>query len=570
RLYRPLVVSTYAVNYALGGLNPFGYHLVNVILHLAVTWVLYVVAIEVGFSRVAALMGAAVFAVHPIHTEAVTGVVGRAEVLMSLGVLGGLWAAIHGRALLSLVAFGVGLFSKEQAAVLPFLILLYDVCRRKRLVEGRRRGDRLKFFEAAIVRYGGYFLVLGGYLVMRGIALQGFRLPPVGFIENPLAYAEGYSRVLTALKVAGKYLWLFIWPASLSADYSYNSIPIAGSILEPGVFLALVGWGGLLCLAFYSFFRGERRAAFCVGFTAVTFLPVANLIVPIGTIMGERLFYLPSAGLCLLAGLTQDYLPRSATAKSRLRERGARSGGKAGVGFLSTAMRPVGIAILALVCVSFTVRTFLRNRDWANDETLFQKDIQAFPENAKLNFFMGSGAMDKQQWERALSFFQTASAINPRYSQSDALFSNRYGKLLLEVGRTHEAIDALEQATGIAPTWSVPQFNLGLAYAKQRRYQEAEAALRRAVSLNSQAADVYSSLSRLLIEMSRFEEAVSAAEEALRRDPEFLWAHFNRAWALEKLGRFPEAAAGYETVLSLGRNLDLGEIQQRLLKLRER
>jgi spermidine synthase len=115
----------------------------------------------------------------------------------------------------------------------------------------------------------------------------------------------------------------------------------------------------------------------------------------------------------------------------------------------------------------------------------------------------------------------------------------------------------------------VLQFNLGLAYAGARRYPEAEAAFRQAIALSpDDAYHAYSSLSRLLIEVGRMEEAVSAAEESIRHDPTYLWAHFNRAWALENLGRFHEAAAGYETTLKIEPSLE--EARKRLLAIQAR
>src|SRR6185295_15205689 len=125
-LYRPLPMVTYTLNYAVGGLNPMGYHLANFLLHLLVSWLLYLIALWIGMIWEAALVAAAMFAVHPLHTEAVTGIVGRAELLMAAGVLGAIWGHLSGRRAVSLACFATGLLAKEQAMVLPVLLLLYD------------------------------------------------------------------------------------------------------------------------------------------------------------------------------------------------------------------------------------------------------------------------------------------------------------------------------------------------------------------------------------------------------------------------------------------------------------
>src|SRR6185295_3139303 len=112
-LYRPFLSATFSLNYAWGKVNPVGYHLVNVVLHLAVTWLLYLLARQIGMSESASLVGGAIFAVHPLHTEAVTGIVGRAELLMACGMLTALWLAGRGKRWLSLASFTMALLSKE-------------------------------------------------------------------------------------------------------------------------------------------------------------------------------------------------------------------------------------------------------------------------------------------------------------------------------------------------------------------------------------------------------------------------------------------------------------------------
>jgi tetratricopeptide (TPR) repeat protein len=136
------------------------------------------------------------------------------------------------------------------------------------------------------------------------------------------------------------------------------------------------------------------------------------------------------------------------------------------------------------------------------------------------------------------------------------------------MARTDEAVERFQRAVDLSPQWSLPWYNLGLAYAKQGRFKETEAALQRALSLNREDPDIYSSLSRLLLEQKRFAEALRAAEAAIKRRPGFVWAHFNRAWALEGLGRFQEAASGYEHVLVL--DSTLGDVKRKLISVQQR
>ncbi len=435
-LYRPLVLVSFALNYFMGGLNPFGYHLVNLLLHLAASWVLYALARQLDLSWAGALAASALFAVHPLHTEAVTGIVGRAELLMALGVLlavvwyrrGGAPDRLEpGFAVASWGAFALALLSKEQAMMLPALLLLSDFDTARDV----RRRTWKEVLPGAWRRYLGYLLILGAFLVLRAAVLGSFVPQAHGmihFLDNPLAHVPRLPQVVTALKVAGRYLWLFMWPAKLSADYSYTAIPIATSPWEPGVLLAGLAWGGLLGLGAYAYQRGVRPLFFGIGCTVLTFLPVSNLLIPIGTIMGERLFYLPSAGLCLIVGAGWDGMAAWA----------------AQAGCLRLVIR-VGLGVFALVLLLLSARTILRNQDWRNTRTLSQSTVQVVPHSAK-------------------------AQVN-------------YGAFLLDVGRIDEAIDALKRALTIEPDYADAHRNLGRAYAEKGLWHEAEAAAQRALAI---------------------------------------------------------------------------------------
>lgn len=219
RLYRPLVIVSFALNYALGGLHPLGYHVVNLVLHAGVSLAVYAVGIQIlGLSCVGATVAAGLFAVHPLHTEAVAGIVGRAELLMSLGVLLALWGYRRGGRLGrlgSLLAFAVGLLAKEQAMVLPGILLLHELTVQR---PSARTAGWSTWAAATFTRLLPYFGLLGGYLLLRVWVLGGGMVPGTSSIANPLALAPFGPRLLTAVAVAGRYLTLLLWPAPLSPD----------------------------------------------------------------------------------------------------------------------------------------------------------------------------------------------------------------------------------------------------------------------------------------------------------------------------------------------------------------
>jgi tetratricopeptide (TPR) repeat protein len=215
--------------------------------------------------------------------------------------------------------------------------------------------------------------------------------------------------------------------------------------------------------------------------------------------------------------------------------------------------------------------TRLAREDYEDAVTAFDAAVQIDPGLIAARIANGWAHLKNGEAGRALAVAQDALARQPQ--NNDALYLA--GMAAEKLGRFPDMAAYLTRVMAVDPegkhskhfySGPVLQYHLGLAYARVNRYPEAETAFRRAIALHPHAA-AYNSLSRLLLEVGRAEEALSAADESLRRDPTLVWAHFNRAWALEKLGRFTEAARNYEKALELDPSLE--DIKQRLLALKK-
>jgi tetratricopeptide (TPR) repeat protein len=559
-LYRPLVIISFALNYAVGGLKPLGYHAVNILLHAGVSLAVYGVGRHLFLSRLGATMAGALFAVHPLHTEAVAGIVGRAELLMALGVLLALAGYLgEGRAarLGSLGAFALGLLAKEQAVVVPALLLLADLSAGRYAPRAHRW---TAWAQGALVRLLPYAGVLAAYLLVRAWVLGGVVVPAPGFLDNPLAHGALGPRLLTALAVAGRYLTLSLWPWPLSPDYSYNQIPLATSLLDGRVLLALLLWGSLLVLAVRSHTRGRGATGFAIGFTLLTFLPASNLFVPIGTIMGERLFYLPSVGLCWLAGAGWEAL-RGLVEQPRLRH-------AAWAGF-------------AALLLALTAQSLRYGRIWRDNLTLFSYAVQVSPESARIHYILGNTLLKlPAREEDAIPHLQQAVQIYPGYVQA----WDRLGQGYLRTKRWEQAIAVFQKASRlVGPNSPERQNNLGVAYAALGRWDEALAAFRRAVALKPSLAQAHRNLGDVyaqkgwteaaqiewalkltptdppawlhagtaFLRLGWPEEALGALREAVRLGPTLPEAHLALAQAYDSLERFPEAVQAYEALLRL-------------------
>ena len=393
-LYRPLTTLSYWFNYSVlgGGGSPAGYHAVNLLLHWLNTVLAFLLVRAVSGRVWIALATAAVLASHPLTVESVTNVVGRADLFAGLSILGGL--CIYRRFLrstgpharLSLIGLGLvymtGVFCKESAVVLPALMLLHDAL--FPAAPGPTWTATLRQSAARV--WPAYVSLLPGLVSLLWARWAMFRDAPllvqVGG-DNPITNAPLLTGAMTAVKVAGYYLALFAWPARLSCDYSYNAVTLfgwtqaSGQDLHAWLALAVVL---LLFSAAVVWWRRQPAIPFFLGLAGITFLPASNLLIPIGTIMAERLMYVPLIGLAAAAILMISLAAQRVPA--------ARSGVKA------RAWATGGMAIAAIVAAALTVRTASRNEDWTSSLRLWSSAAQVVPESYKVYKALALEAME--------------------------------------------------------------------------------------------------------------------------------------------------------------------------------
>jgi tetratricopeptide (TPR) repeat protein len=359
RLYRPVTTLSFLFNYAIlgNGENPAGYHCLNLLLHLGNALLLYGLGLRLFRRAGPAFFAAALWAAHPIGTECVANVAGRADLLATMAVFGGLllytgmkhaggrpdWRRLA--AFFAIAAAGV--FSKETAATLVGLMLLWDLA----FTEGPWRGNLTRRLPA----YATAAAALALLWVARLLVFRSLPWPQKPFVDNPAAWAGFWTARMTALKALGIELWLLAWPLRLSSDRSYNQIPLAG-FSDAGAWLALLAIAAISAVAI---FRRKRDPAvfWAAGFVGITLLPVSNLIFLIGAISGERFLYLPAAGFAVaLAALAYRLQSPKVT-------------------------HSVLVAVVAL----YAGRAIARNLDWDNEIALATADLKVAPNSFRLH-----------------------------------------------------------------------------------------------------------------------------------------------------------------------------------------
>ncbi len=551
RLYRPATMISFALNRALLGSAPAGFHLINLMLHGLIA-ALFFRLLETQFgSTPLALAGAALFAVHPLLSEAVSGVVGRAELLSALCLLGALRLdrdrASGSRAVVPLVAmlFFIALLSKENALAFPLILLLTDG------VLGRPPGigARKRWMEIALL--GG---VAALYLAMRWAALGSLMEPgAIPEIDNPAAGLPAPQRIATAFAVMPRYLGLFLLPLKLSADYSAVQIVPASGPTDPTAIAGLALVLGLAILA-VRWRRQVPALTWGIGFAGCAFALVSNVAFPIGTLFAERLMYLPAIGLCAACGA---------------------------LGALLQAKRPrVTRATVGAILVLLAGRTWARNREWKDDFTLFRAAERVSPRSSKVQYNLGNAYRRRGELGLAVSHYRRCLELFPRYVPA----RRNLAVALTDIGSSEEAVDILRGLVAEEPKRASLYNNLGNAYLALGRLTEAETAYRAAVSLDPASADTHNNLAVIHQGRGNLPAAEKELREAVRLSPDstryrialgdlFLKeqrpqeARAAFAEAVEQAPDSAEAERGLgESLLGLGRSSEAQSALQRSLQ----
>ena len=575
-LYRPFTTLSYLFNYAvLGeGNQLFGYHSINLILHLGNVLLAYALALRLLRRFWPSVFIAAVWAVHPASTESVTNIVGRADLLSAMAVLSGFLMYLKSREaigwargvwLAGLAAVtAMGVFSKESAVAILPIIVLYEIVWWKE----RPRQPPWLGCSAALVP-------IAAMLWKRSAVMAASPPAEFPFTDNPIAGADWWTGRLTAIKVIARYLWLTIWPAKLSSDYSYNQIPLAnGSAADWLAYVIVFS----VAIAVILLFRWNRTGFFLACFALLNFLPASNLFFPIGTIMADRLLYLPSLGLlaCLvLAIYACAHKPRLAL------------------------LPPV---VLGLIACGFAVRTWVRNQDWQSELALASQDVQVSPSSFKLHQLLAvslfesdptSSNIDRviEEQEKSLALLDPLPAAR---SRSDAYRQAGYYQLVkgdLEHERNvaksaaayRSALQAIERSISIdqvsragyfsranaessARLAALPQGDaqarllLSLVYLRLENPDKAYEAVNQARALDPLNPQVYRQLAAVLEQQGRHDEADLALlqEKAITSLREGNWQ--NAADSSERV--LENDSAGYPSAhyLNAMANLRLGHL----------
>ena len=541
--YWPLVYTTFWLEHKLWGYAPAGYHIVNVLLHLANTLLLWHLLRRLAVPG--AWVVAAVFAVHPLHVESVAWIIERKDVLSGLFYLTALLAWMRfverpnpRRYGCSLALYAAALLSKSIAITLPTALLIWPWWKQGRVTST----DLLRLVPFGVV---GLVITVGD----------------LSFYQSVEPLSLGYSFIERTL-IATRALWFYagklLWPSELAFTYPLWGIRVADP-LAWGYPIAAVALVVALWYFRQQLGRGPLAGAL---FFAVTLLPVLGFV-DYGymqfSFVADRFQYLAGIGiLAIVIGMAAYGVGRL----SDLWQKGA-----------------LGVAVVALAVLGLL--TWRQANLYRDHETLHRHIIALNPQARDAHLNLGILLYNQARYEEALEIARIAVEQRPDYSKTHAYVGailnalGRFdkaethlrraialnpqeknahfnlGNTLCEQGRYEEALDVARVAVEQRPDFAEAHTTLGIVLTALGHFEEAEAHLRRAIVLNPRTQNVHLNLGMTLYYQGRYEEALEAAHVAVEQRPDFALAYANIGLALNALGRSKEAGTHLRGALDL-------------------
>ena len=515
--YRPLITLSYMGDLFLWGLNPAGFHLTNLLFHIANSWMVYLLAVRLFPSRRVLAAGTALlFAVHPVHVESVAWIAGRTDVICVFFFLLAFLLSMAGdetagrRSVLflplSLASLLLALLAKETAVVFPLIVFVYEYIRR-----GENFGGAMKkaLPSASIVTL---YLVLRFFVARVEPGPKGAEFPLVLF--------------LSMLKAFWLYCLKLVWPVGLSA---YIQNPYLPSLLRP-VSILLIMISLLLVVCLWRIWRSRPALAFAGAAFLVSFLPMSNVIrisapSDMGFPMAERFLYLPSVFFLLFAA---GFLRREISSRTAL------------------------LFGLSAVALCWGLITFQRNRVWSDDGVLFRAALVKSPDAPLLLVNLGRYYCRRGLYEEGIDALERAEEVQRETAgDADPNYMNDLAVAYRLAGRREDARRVLLQARYRGRPLSSLEYNRGMVLLEEGRLADARRAFLRALDMRPHSIDAWAGLGRTFQAEGRYDDAASSYREALALFPDSAELHNRLGMLYREEGEYAKALEEYADALRL-------------------
>ena len=571
---RPFLVASTLIDHWIWKENPWGYRLDSLLLHALNSFLIFRVSLKLRPDARFAWLAALLFALHPIHSENISVIAFRADILACLFLLLGFMSFLRyresddlsrSRAWLSACAifFAFSLFSKESGIVLPVLLLTYELLYPK---PDERRTIPWRYFiliSVSMLYYFGFREARSTYnlespsaiMASRHVAVIALEDKAASFPPSPPPWkglsSKPVHNFMTMSKIFGEYIGLLLVPYPLQVDYSPDLIT---SLKNRGLWASWLAWLALAVCAYY-FRRRNPWITFALLWFAVSLAPVSNLK-PLYNLKAERYLYIPSVGFCwLFAGLLASW---SMKVGNRLAN-----------------------AACAAILVLYASLCLARGKDWASESALFETALKSQPGNPRIHYNLGTLYHSRGMVPEAEAHYRKALELNPNsyesltnlgllselakkeadavryYKEAVALQPrvqvpyNNLADLLAGQGKLQEAIGLYVQSLSVSPDQPETRYKLSELYDRTGRPKEALRELQADVSRPSQKMSSLINMGVIYKENGDLEKAEELFKQAAALDPRSFDAAYNLATAYDKGGKSKEAIATFTKAAAL-------------------
>jgi len=457
--YRPMMYASLMLNQLISGNDAWSYHIFNVITNLLAAFLVYLIAknlflringensvdLVAGIGDKAALLAAVLFALHPIHTEAVTNIAGRADIMMTFWILLGVVIAVKAYAgniqvsclagwFVGICALAAGLTKETGFLFMPVIFLYYFLFYTKKQI------NKINKLRVWIAGCAGTAFAISMYIFVQTNASNVNR---ISYLDNFCPFVPLEQRIKTAVYLIGKSIKLLFIPYPLSSDYSFAQITPKTTFLTLYSVLAVIT---ISCGLLWSWKKpaspSKKITEFAILWFILCYIFSSNIFFPIGTIFGERLLYLASVGFCIAAAWWIYQI------KSRMLRR--------------IVLLPVIIAYILLI--------FSRNVDWANSENFYRAMRKSAPRSAKAHFSSAKLALDNSEYKLAAKHLNNSLAIFPAFPEAHGLLSTVF---LHEQNYSNAFIEA-SRAIRLNPYVPAAHYTLSRIYRKRGEKEKSE------------------------------------------------------------------------------------------------
>ena len=504
--YRPVQTLTYMIDYSLWKLNVRGYHLTNILLHilaaLAIYWLIFLLYKDWLISFFTGLL----FMVHPVHTEAVVYISGRADLLAALFMLLCLIFYIKYLRSKNIITYAVILFtyslailSKEYCLVFPVLLLLYHYVFKVKL--------KIKIILPIL-------LIIVLYVILR------LTTTSISLLFNP-AMPSGnlFQRIPGVFSAIATYIRILILPVNLHMEYGRKFF----NFTDPKVILGFLIFVSLLILIFRNR-KNKDLTFFSISWLFIALLPQTNIF-SLNAYMAEHWLYLPSLGFFLILAGGLSYLYRTKN------------------------LRILAVFFFISLTVFYSILTVRQNNYWKDPIVFYERTLKYAPDSWKILNNLGRAYKDKGNFVQAEALYKKALIISPSREE----IYNNLGLLYHDNGKYPEAIVAYKKAVEINPKEPRTYNNLGNTYKEIGKPGEAIALYKKAIEINPDYVDAYNNLGIVSYTLEgEKEKSIEAFQKVIEINPDDADAHNNLAVAYYYKGRCDLAKKHCQKAINLG------------------